>query len=200
VNTEIRSKWWDDESPIQSIWDRLWDKFVPQHGTPIDPSGKVLVYASQIMYDLYNNGGCNLKDGYEEEIEGLESEGISMDWLLEAIGETDDGYLDSTFIDTCGPQVDRMMDNALATSQSQETEQSSKVISELKYLSKRVQYDVDRLVKHLWWEREGITLDVVDEKNKRWVAERLDLLIDEIKSTLKNAGLDSETFNKGGEA
>lgn len=51
---------WNNNSPLQDEYDRLHAKLVPHHGEADTVHGELLRCLSNVYYDVYNNGGCNL--------------------------------------------------------------------------------------------------------------------------------------------
>ena len=158
------SKWWIDTAERKPEYDRLWNKFVPGMGLPEEDSGIVLICASKILYDIFNNGGCNLSSNYEDYVERLEGYGINMDWLRDEVdfdGQSS-GYLDDDFIDGCGDDVDLMMDAALDVAISEDTENSTKVLHELEWLRDRVVGEINGLICNIKALRSN------DPEEKHW--------------------------------
>ena len=163
MHTMMHSNYWNETGDRQEEYNRLWKKFVPKSGLPDDPSGIVLACAGKIMYDLFNNGGCNLASCYESYVERLESFGVDMEWLRDEVNFDGDGdYLDVDWLEDCGSDVDRMIEQALNVAIARETDASSKGIHELEWVRDRVTGEIDSLVSRL----KALQSD--DPEEKHW--------------------------------
>jgi len=195
------SQWWNNTADRKPEYDRLWNKYVPSMGFTEDIPCKVLVCASKILYDIFNNGGCNLNCNYGDYVETLEGHGIDMDWLREHVDfDYGDGeYLDDDFINGCSHDVDYMMEQALDVAISCETENSAKIIHELESIRDRAVGEIDGLIDNI----KSLRSDDPDEKhwndegNKRlhamWLEECLPRLIQE---ALECGGCTQEQLSK----
>lgn len=65
--------YWEHKGRHQKLYDRLYAKLVPDSGESGCDSGEMLRTMSNIYYDIYNNGGCNLLDSKLSDLEDLES-------------------------------------------------------------------------------------------------------------------------------
>lgn len=54
--------YWTNKGRHQRIYDRL-QALVPDEGEADTPAGELMRLMSNVYYDVYNNGGCNLVDG-----------------------------------------------------------------------------------------------------------------------------------------
>ena len=199
LKIEVDSAWWAGEGDMREEYTRLFNKFVPRVGDPIDKAGRIICFAGRILYDVYNNGGCNL-EVHRDAIEAMQAEGIDMDWLTEAMEEQgDDFYLSDEFVDACGGEVDSMMDQAVNIALNYETEHSSKVVTDLEWLRDRIVSEVNGLLRYMEVQRDEDHPDKHwnDEGNKRSCAGWLeDCAGKMLVETLKDAGLDQKTFDK----
>jgi hypothetical protein len=198
------SKWWNNTAEGKQEYDRLWAKFVPSMGVPNDDSGAVLVCASKIMYDIFNNGGCNLGSNYGDYVETLEGYGIDMNWLREKVdfnlvlvGDC----LDAEFIDGCGDDVDSMMEQALDVAISCETKNSNKVIHELEWIRDRVYREIGGLIRTIE-SRHDDDCDPSDwSDSDTHYAEWLEVCLPRLmKEALECGGCSQEQLSKAGGA
>jgi hypothetical protein len=51
---------------LQAEYDRLWDKHVPASGEASTRHGEAIRAIGRFSYDIYNNGGGNVMNGYED--------------------------------------------------------------------------------------------------------------------------------------
>jgi len=56
---ETNVSYWDGNHPLQEVYQKLWDEFVPEEGRASTPYGEALRCVSNLSYDYYNNGNCN---------------------------------------------------------------------------------------------------------------------------------------------
>jgi hypothetical protein len=54
------AQYWQRKGRFWKLYEQLFVELVPKSGTPKTYHGKLLLYVSNIYYDIYNNGGCNL--------------------------------------------------------------------------------------------------------------------------------------------
>ena len=64
--------YWNNKGMYQKQYDKLYKSLVPKPGKAETLKGEVLRIISQLYYDYYNNGACNLAN-YKEEIDFLDS-------------------------------------------------------------------------------------------------------------------------------
>lgn len=50
---------WNNNHPLQSLYNELYDSLVPSHGSAETLAGEVIRAATKLYYDYYNNGLCN---------------------------------------------------------------------------------------------------------------------------------------------
>jgi hypothetical protein len=53
-------KYWNNEGKQQELYDSYCSELVPIQGEAETPEGEALRSISQIYYDVYNNGACNI--------------------------------------------------------------------------------------------------------------------------------------------
>lgn len=70
---EMVNTYWNHKGRHQRLYDRLYDKLVPDQDEAGSDSGELLRTVSNVYYDIYNNGGCNLLDSKLSDLEALES-------------------------------------------------------------------------------------------------------------------------------
>ena len=58
--------YWDNEGKYQEQYDRAWKQLIPASGEAKDGLPEALRAISRIGYDYYNNGFCNLWQGWED--------------------------------------------------------------------------------------------------------------------------------------
>ena len=58
--------YWDNEGKYQGQYDRAWKALIPATGDAEDGWPEALRAISRIGYDYYNNGFCNLWQGWED--------------------------------------------------------------------------------------------------------------------------------------
>ena len=58
--------YWDNEGKYQGQYDRAWKQLIPAEGEAKDGLPEALRAISRIGYDYYNNGFCNLWQGWED--------------------------------------------------------------------------------------------------------------------------------------
>ena len=58
--------YWDNEGKYQEQYDRAWKALIPASGEAEDGLPEALRAISRIGYDYYNNGFCNLWQGWED--------------------------------------------------------------------------------------------------------------------------------------
>ena len=58
--------YWDNEGKYQEQYTKAWDKLIPASGEAEDGLPEALRAISRIGYDYYNNGFCNLWQGWED--------------------------------------------------------------------------------------------------------------------------------------
>ncbi len=55
-------KYWNHKGRFQGRYDKMRKDLVPQSGDADTVIGQMIRFIGNIYYDIYNNGGCNLKD------------------------------------------------------------------------------------------------------------------------------------------
>lgn len=65
--------YWNHKGRHQKLYDRLYAKLVPDSDGAGSDAGELLRTVSNVYYDIYNNGGCNLLDSKLSDLEQLES-------------------------------------------------------------------------------------------------------------------------------
>ena len=58
--------YWDNEGKYQEQYNRAWKQLIPASGEAEDGLPEALRAISRIGYDYYNNGFCNLWQGWED--------------------------------------------------------------------------------------------------------------------------------------
>ena len=64
--TDTTKSYWDNEGKYQEQYDRAWKQLIPASGEAKDGLPEALRAISRIGYDYYNNGFCNLWQGWED--------------------------------------------------------------------------------------------------------------------------------------
>tara|TARA_R100001510_G_C7645650_1_gene203005 strand:+ start:135 stop:578 length:444 start_codon:yes stop_codon:yes gene_type:complete len=64
-NVNTSKTYWDDEGKYQSEYNQAWEQLIPAQGEAKDGWPEALRAISRIGYDYYNNGFCNLWQGWE---------------------------------------------------------------------------------------------------------------------------------------
>lgn len=95
----MKQTYWNNNGKYQRINDSLWEILVPKTGECDTEQGEALRIVSNIYYDFYNNGCCNLthKNSWEEVENGEYNEYWNfkidediqrqIEYLLEYLGE-----------------------------------------------------------------------------------------------------------------
>jgi len=65
---ENLNNYWNRDGKYQEEADRL-NALMPSWGMTDNQYMNLFILASKVYYDVYNNGGCNLKDNYPQKIE-----------------------------------------------------------------------------------------------------------------------------------
>jgi hypothetical protein len=78
--------YWAKKGRHQKIYDRLYAKLVPDSGEAGSDAGELLRTVSNVYYDIYNNGGCNLLDAKLSDLETLES--LTRTWGINGQAKT----------------------------------------------------------------------------------------------------------------
>ena len=91
----LNEGYWFGSGEHQELFDEYFDALVPASGPASTPQGELLRAASQLIYDHYNNGSCNLRTDHSETLFGLRnmfSEDVQEDIELvhETLQEADD--------------------------------------------------------------------------------------------------------------
>ena len=64
--TDTTQSYWDNEGKYQEQYDAAWKALIPMSGEAEDGWPEALRAISRIGYDYYNNGFCNLWQGWED--------------------------------------------------------------------------------------------------------------------------------------
>jgi hypothetical protein len=78
--------YWNHKGRHQKLYDRLYAKLVPDNGEAGSDSGELLRTMSNVYYDIYNNGGCNLLDSKLSDLEQLEH--LTRVWAINGQAKT----------------------------------------------------------------------------------------------------------------
>lgn len=100
MTTKMKS-YWSKNGRHQKTYDRLYAKLVPDLGEAGSDAGELLRTVSNVYYDIYNNGGCNLLDSKLSDLESLES--LTRTWGINGqakIFEMIRGYASSYDVDS----------------------------------------------------------------------------------------------------
>lgn len=65
-NVDTSKTYWDNEGKYQEQYDAAWKALIPVSGEAKDGWPEALRSISRIGYDYYNNGFCNLWQGWED--------------------------------------------------------------------------------------------------------------------------------------
>jgi len=65
-NVDTSQAYWDREGKYQEQYDAAWKQLIPLQGEAKDGPPEALRAISRIGYDYYNNGFCNLWQGWED--------------------------------------------------------------------------------------------------------------------------------------
>lgn len=60
----MKNTYWADNGKHQSLYDELHKTLVPDEGEAGTTEGEFLRIMSNVYYDIYNNGGCNLNEDW----------------------------------------------------------------------------------------------------------------------------------------
>ena len=61
-----KGSYWDNDGKYQEQYSKAWEKLIPFHGEAEDGWPEALRAISRIGYDYYNNGFCNLWQGWDD--------------------------------------------------------------------------------------------------------------------------------------
>lgn len=64
MNLKMQPLYWNNEGRFQKEYEELREKLVPIEGDADTVLGQLIRHASNVYYDIYNNGGYNLKLGH----------------------------------------------------------------------------------------------------------------------------------------
>ena len=64
--TDTTQSYWDNEGKYQKMYNKAWEQLIPASGEAEDGWPEALRAISRIGYDYYNNGFCNLWQGWED--------------------------------------------------------------------------------------------------------------------------------------
>lgn len=64
-------RYWHNNGRHQKIYARLHDKLVPDIGDAETKAGEIIRVIGNTVYDVGNNGGCNLADGQRSDLEAF---------------------------------------------------------------------------------------------------------------------------------
>ena len=65
LKSKMQPLYWGHCGKFQTEYQELYSKLVPREGDADTELGQLIRYASIIYYDIYNNGGCNLRFNVE---------------------------------------------------------------------------------------------------------------------------------------
>ncbi len=65
-NVDTSKAYWDNNGKYQEQYDAAWKQLIPAQGEAKDGWPELLRAISRIGYDYYNNGFCNLWQGWED--------------------------------------------------------------------------------------------------------------------------------------
>ena len=65
-NVDTSETYWDNNGKYQEQYEKAWEKLIPASGEAKDGWPEALRPISRIGYDYYNNGFCNLWQGWED--------------------------------------------------------------------------------------------------------------------------------------
>ena len=65
-NVDTSETYWDNEGKYQKMYNKAWKQLIPASGEAEDGWPEALRAISRIGYDYYNNGFCNLWQGWED--------------------------------------------------------------------------------------------------------------------------------------
>ena len=65
MTTKYKPKYWNHKGRFQEEYQEI-QTLVPAEGDAPTTIGQMLRYASKLYYDIYNNGGGNIEDSYQE--------------------------------------------------------------------------------------------------------------------------------------
>lgn len=82
----MSKSYWSKSGRHQRLYDRLYAKLVPDSGEAGSDAGELLRTVSNVYYDIYNNGGCNLLDSKLSDLEELES--LTRTWGINGQAKT----------------------------------------------------------------------------------------------------------------
>jgi len=64
--TDTTESYWDNNGKYQKMYNKAWKQLIPASGEAEDGWPEALRAISRIGYDYYNNGFCNLWQGWED--------------------------------------------------------------------------------------------------------------------------------------
>ena len=68
-----KPSYWQETGEYQAVYDRLWEKLIPDCGEAETQHGELLRAISRLAHDYYNNGFCNISnDMYGKYIDLIE--------------------------------------------------------------------------------------------------------------------------------
>ena len=67
--SEHGTSYWNSSALYFSLYEKLWNNFVPNEGKANTVGGELIRAISRLSYEYYNNGNCNARDIVEEEVE-----------------------------------------------------------------------------------------------------------------------------------
>ncbi len=62
MSKKYQPKYWNHRGRYEKRYQELFAALVPSSGDCAVPYGEVLRWTSKMYYDIYNNGGCNMRD------------------------------------------------------------------------------------------------------------------------------------------
>jgi len=66
MSTTFKGSYWDNDGKYQDKYEYAWKTYIPASGEAEDGWPEALRAISRIGYDYYNNGFCNLWQGWED--------------------------------------------------------------------------------------------------------------------------------------
>ena len=88
----------------QKTYELLFDKLVPVQDCAVTIEGELLRCATNLMYDYYNNGSCNMADGVETQCDYCNGSGSldNEDYVPDDEDNDEDMFVDCDWCDGYG--------------------------------------------------------------------------------------------------
>lgn len=64
-------RYWYQQGRHQKVYERLREKLVPDEGEADTEAGEIIRVIGNVVYDVGNNGGCNLNDGRRSDLDSF---------------------------------------------------------------------------------------------------------------------------------